>query len=131
MAGEAILALEGGTVYRGRAFGAAGESSGEVGFNTAITGYQEGLADRSYRGQMVAMTAPEIGNVGVNPEDFESERPWSAGFIVRELSARVSNWRSREDLDGFLRRYGIVGIAGIDTRALTRRLRTSGCQIGV
>jgi carbamoyl-phosphate synthase small subunit len=128
---EAILALEDGTTFVGRSFGAAGETSGEVVFNTAITGYQEVLTDPSYRGQMVAMTAPEIGNVGVNPEDFESERPWCAGFVVRELSPAVSNWRAKEDLDAFLKRYGIVGIAGIDTRALTRRLRITGSQIGV
>jgi carbamoyl-phosphate synthase small subunit len=128
---ESILALEDGTIFRGRAFGALVEGSGEVVFNTALTGYQEVLTDPSYRGQIVAMTAPEIGNVGINPEDLESERAQVAGFVVRELSPVASNWRAREDLDGFLRRHGIAGIAGIDTRALTRHLRTVGCQMGV
>src|SRR5262245_31219478 len=126
----AILALEDGTWFRGRAFGATGQASGEVVFNTAMTGYQEVLTDPSYRGQIVAMTAPEIGNVGVNPEDLESTRPFCAGFVVRQLSPVVSNWRAQEDLDVFLARHGVVGVAGIDTRALTRRLRVTGSQIG-
>ncbi|HJZ84699.1 MAG TPA: glutamine-hydrolyzing carbamoyl-phosphate synthase small subunit [Polyangia bacterium] len=127
----ALLALEDGSVYRGHAFGAAGETFGEVVFNTALTGYQEVLTDPSYRGQIVAMTAPQIGNVGTNPEDFESERPHCAGFVVRELSPVVSSWRARESLDSFLERHGIIGITGIDTRALTRRLRQVGCMMGV
>jgi carbamoyl-phosphate synthase small subunit len=94
----ALLALEDGSVFRGVGFGAAAEQAGELVFNTAITGYQEILTDPSYRGQIVLMTAPEIGNVGVNAEDFESERPFCAGFVVRNLSPRVSNWRAESDL---------------------------------
>ena len=126
--GSAIgrLALEDGTVLRGEAFGARGEAFGEVVFNTAITGYQEVLTDPSYRGQIVAMTAPEIGNVGINPEDMESDRAWLSGFVVRELSPVVSSWRARETLDAFLARQGVLGLCGCDTRALTRRLRTAG-----
>jgi carbamoyl-phosphate synthase small subunit len=128
---EARLALEDGTVYRGRAIGALADATGEVVFNTAITGYQEVLTDPSYRGQIVVMTAPQIGNVGCNREDFESAAPACAGFVVRELSDTVSSWRAQGDLDDFLRRHGIVGISGIDTRALTRKLRTHGCLIGL
>ena len=128
----ALLALEDGTVYRGVGFGADGRvGAGEVVFNTAITGYQEVLTDPSYRGQIVTMTAPEIGNVGINPIDFESARPWCAGFVVRELSPVVSNWRARAALDALLAEHGVAGIAGIDTRALTRRLRLSGAQRAV
>ena len=96
----ALLALEDGTVFRGLGFGAAADQAGELVFNTAITGYQEVLTDPSYRGQIVLMTAPEIGNVGVNPEDFESARPFCAGFVVRDLSPRVSNWRAQGSLHG-------------------------------
>jgi carbamoyl-phosphate synthase small subunit len=120
------LALEDGTVLRGTAFGARGETSGEVVFNTALTGYQEVLTDPSYRGQIVAMTAPEIGNVGTNPEDDESPRAYLSGFVVRELSPRVSSWRAETALGAFLEREGVIGLAGVDTRALTRRLRERG-----
>jgi len=127
----AWLALEDGTVYAGEAFGAEGEALGEVVFNTAITGYQEVVTDPSYRGQIVAMTAPEIGNVGVNAEDDEAARTFLTGFCVRELSTVVSSWRAQKRLDRFLEEQGVVGIAEIDTRALTRRLRTAGAQRGV
>ena len=105
--------------------------AGEIVFNTAITGYQEVLTDPSYRGQIVTMTAPEIGNVGINPVDFESARPWCAGFVVRELSPVVSNWRASGSLDALLAEYGVAGITGIDTRAVTRRIRLSGAQRAV
>ena len=124
----ALLALEDGSVYRGAGFGAATDQAGELVFNTAITGYQEILTDPSYRGQIVMMTAPEIGNVGTNPEDNESAHPFCAGFVVRNLSPRVSNWRADGNLDAFMRKHGVAGIAGIDTRAITRRLRIGGAQ---
>jgi carbamoyl-phosphate synthase small subunit len=127
----ALLAMEDGTVYRGQAFGAADEAAGEIVFNTAMTGYQEVLTDPSYRGQIVTMTAPEIGNVGINPVDFESARPWCAGFVVRELSPVVSNWRASGALDALLAQHGVAGISGIDTRAVTRRIRLSGAQRAV
>jgi carbamoyl-phosphate synthase small subunit len=127
----ALLALEDGTVYRGWGFGADSASAGEIVFNTAITGYQEVLTDPSYRGQIITMTAPEIGNVGVNPVDFESARPWCAGFVVRELSPAVSSWRAQASLHEFLTAHGIPGITGIDTRAITRRLRQTGAQRAV
>jgi carbamoyl-phosphate synthase small subunit len=127
----ALLAMEDGTVYRGFGFGAAAEGAGEIVFNTAITGYQEVLTDPSYRGQIVTMTAPEIGNVGVNPVDFESDRPWCAGFVVRELSPLVSNWRASGSLHSLLADHGVAGISGIDTRAITRRIRLSGAQRAV
>ena len=129
----ALLAMEDGTIYRGWGFGAGGDSAGEIVFNTAITGYQEVITDPSYRGQIVTMTAPEIGNTGVNPIDFESSRPWCAGFVVRELSATVSNWRAtpQSDLARLLSDHKIAGISGIDTRAITRRLRQSGAQRAV
>jgi carbamoyl-phosphate synthase small subunit len=128
---KAILALADGTVFRGGTFGFEGECGGEVVFNTAMTGYQEVLTDPSYKGQIVTMTYPEIGNTGINPEDVESNRPWVEGFIVREAWRLPSNWRHVETLDGYLRRYHICGIAGIDTRALTRLLRDRGSQMGV
>jgi len=124
----AVLALADGTVFRGRAFGAPGTATGEVVFNTSMTGYQEILTDPSYEGQMVAMTYPEIGNVGVNAEDVESGRPWVSGFIVREHWWEPSNWRAEQTLDDYMRRHGIVGIEGIDTRALVRHVRTAGAQ---
>jgi carbamoyl-phosphate synthase small subunit len=127
----AVLALADGTIFRGRSFGAEGETAGEVVFNTSMTGYQEILTDPSYRGQLVCMTYTEIGNVGVNPEDIESRRPFVEGFIVKEYWAEPSNWRSHESLGAYLERYGIVGIHGIDTRALVRHLRTTGAQTGV
>jgi carbamoyl-phosphate synthase small subunit len=128
VADQALLALEDGTVFRGEGFGAPTDMAGELVFNTAITGYQEVLTDPSYRGQIVLMTAPEIGNVGVNPEDFESARPFCAGFVVRELSPRVSNWRASGDLSGLMAEHGVAGISGIDTRAVTRRVRIGGAQ---
>jgi carbamoyl-phosphate synthase small subunit len=126
----ALLALEDGTVQRGVSFGAEGESFGEVVFNTALTGYQEVLTDPSYAGQIVVMTAPEIGNVGVNAEDAEALAPACAGFVVRQLSPVVSSWRAERSLAELLADHRIVGIAEIDTRALTRRLRTAGAQRG-
>jgi carbamoyl-phosphate synthase small subunit len=127
----AKLALEDGTVYVGRSFGAEGESSGEVVFNTSMTGYQEILTDPSYRGQMVAMTYPLIGNYGVNTEDEESAAPQVSGFLVRELSRIPSNFRSQCSLDAYLSENGIIGVEGIDTRALVRRLRVRGTMSGV
>ncbi len=127
----AKLALEDGTVYKGIAFGAAGEVDGEVVFNTSMTGYQEILTDPSYRGQIVTMTYPLIGNYGVNNEDIESHQPHLAGFIVRENSRVVSNFRADGPLNDYLERHGIVGLAGIDTRALVRRIRNLGAMKGV
>lgn len=127
----AKLALEDGTVYTGTSLGASGEVDGEVCFNTSMTGYQEILTDPSYRGQIVTMTYPQIGNYGVNQEDLESPKPHLSGFVVRELSNRVSNFRADEDLDAYLKRHGVVGIQGIDTRALVRRIRTAGAMKGV
>jgi carbamoyl-phosphate synthase small subunit len=127
----AILALEDGTWYRGVAAGADGEARGEVVFNTSMTGYQEVLTDPSYAGQIVTMTCPEIGNYGVTPGDIESRAPRVAGFIVREESPVASNWRAHGTLRDYLVANGIVAIAGIDTRALTRRLRSAGVMRGV
>lgn len=128
---SAILALEDGFVLRGTPFGAETRGTGEVCFNTSMTGYQEILTDPSYRGQIVTMTYPEIGNYGVNDQDVESDRPQVAGFVVRELSPIASNWRSRLTLDEYLKRHGIPAVQGVDTRALTRRLRVSGAMRGV
>ncbi len=128
---RALLALEDGTVFEGRAFGRVGEVTGEVVFNTALCGYQEVLTDPSYAGQIVTMTYPHIGNYGVNREDVESSRPQVAGFVVRELSTVVSSWRASGELEGYLDENGIVGISEIDTRALTRHLRTHGAKRGV
>ena len=125
---QGILALEDGRVFRGEAFGATGTQPGEICFNTSMTGYQEVLTDPSYRGQIVAMTYPLIGNYGLNPEDEESSGPHVRGFVVGELSPVASNWRSRETLDEYLRRWNIVGLQGIDTRALTKHLRTRGAM---
>ncbi len=127
----AKLALEDGTVFTGRAFGARGEVDGEVVFNTSMTGYQEILTDPSYHGQIVAMTYPQIGNYGVNAEDVESGRPWVRGFIVRELSRRVSNYRARGSLEDYLEKHGIPGIEGIDTRQLVRITRVHGAMKGI
>jgi carbamoyl-phosphate synthase small subunit len=127
----AILALADGTVFRGIAFGAEGEAGGEVVFNTAMTGYQEILTDPSYHEQLVAMTYPEIGNVGVNREDVEARKPFVKGFIVKEYWDPPSNWRAELSLGAYMREHGIVGISGIDTRALVRHLRTHGAQEGV
>jgi carbamoyl-phosphate synthase small subunit len=128
---KAVLALADGSVFRGAPFGYEGECGGEVVFNTGMTGYQEVLTDPSYKGQIVTMTYPEIGNTGINPDDVESNRPWVEGFIVREAWRLPSNWRHVETLDGYLRRYHICGITGIDTRALTRLLRDGGSQMAV
>lgn len=128
---ESILALGDGRVFRGREFGANGERVGEVVFNTSMTGYQEILSDPSYRGQIVVMTAPEIGNVGTNEIDTESAAPQVEGFAVRELSRAASSWRATQSLHEYLREHGIPGIAEVDTRELTRHLRTRGVQNGV
>ena len=127
----AKLALEDGTIFTGAAFGASGEVDGEVCFNTSMTGYQEILTDPSYRGQIVAMTYPEIGNYGINAEDVESARPQLAGFIVRQRSRRASNFRATGDLDAYLAQAGVVGLAGIDTRALVRHIRDRGAMKGI
>ncbi len=126
----AVLALADGTVFRGRAIGALGYSAGEVVFNTAMTGYQEILTDPSYAGQIVTLTYPHIGNVGVNPEDVESRRPFAAALVIRDLPRMVSNFRSTGDLSAYLVANNIVGIADLDTRSLTRRLREKGAQNG-
>src|SRR5207302_11018469 len=127
----AKLAMEDGTVYTGRAFGARGEKFGEVVFNTSMTGYQEVLTDPSYKGQIVTMTYPLIGNYGVNPEDQESRRPQVEGFIVREMSRIPSNYRSQGNLNAYLTENNILGMEGIDTRALVRRLRVRGTMTGI
>ena len=123
---EAVLVLENGDIYRGESFGALGETFGELVFNTGMTGYQETLTDPSYFKQIVVMTAPHVGNTGMNTEDEESRRIWVAGFIVRDPARRPSNWRSERSLDDDLVEQGIVGLQGIDTRKLTRTLRDSG-----
>ncbi|MFA6600548.1 MAG: glutamine-hydrolyzing carbamoyl-phosphate synthase small subunit [Candidatus Omnitrophota bacterium] len=128
---KAWLALEDGLVFEGEGFGAEGETFGEVVFNTSLYGYQEILTDPSYKGQLVAMTYPHIGNYGINPEDEESFHPWVEGFIVRELSPVVSNYRSRESLGDYLKRHGKTGIEGIDTRRLVKHLRDFGAKKGV
>ncbi|MBI1987313.1 MAG: glutamine-hydrolyzing carbamoyl-phosphate synthase small subunit [Nitrospinae bacterium] len=128
---KAYLALVDGLFFEGYSFGAQGERTGEVIFNTSLTGYQEILTDPSYKGQMVVMTYPLCGNYGINLEDFESSRPWVEGFIVKEANAYPSNWRAQESLDAFLKRHGIVGIQGIDTRTLTRHIRDRGAQMGI
>jgi carbamoyl-phosphate synthase small subunit len=129
--GKAILALEDGTVFEGRTFGHVGETTGEVVFNTALCGYQEVLTDPSYAGQIVTMTYPHIGNYGVNREDVESSRPQVAGFVVREASTVASSWRASGELHRYLDEAGVVGISEVDTRALTRHLRTHGAKRGV
>ena len=128
---KAILALADGTVFEGEHFGATGETSGEVVFNTSMTGYQEILTDPSYKGQIVTMTYPLIGNYGCNDIDVESIRPQAEGFVVREYSAYESNWRSQSNLGSYLEENGIIGIHGIDTRALTKRLRVHGVMDGI
>src|SRR5258706_13377541 len=127
---KAILALEDGSIFRGDGFGACASSCGEVCFNTSMTGYQEILTDPSYKGQIVTMTYPLIGNYGVNLQDVESWRPHVAGFVIRELSPVVSNWRSDHTLAEYLEKNGIPGIQGIDTRALTKKLRVRGALNG-
>jgi len=133
MSGEmkGILALEDGTCFEGVSFGSPGESQGEVVFNTSMTGYQEILTDPSYCGQIVTMTYPLIGNYGVNEEDFESSKPWVEGFVVKEASKIVSNWRAEMSIQEFLQKYKIVGIEGIDTRALTKHIRSKGAMKAV
>ncbi len=126
----AILALEDGKIFGGRACGAHGVLCGEVVFNTGMTGYQEILTDPSYAGQIVCMTYPHMGNYGVNSEDVESARPWVSGFIVRELSRRFSNWRGQMDLERYLYEHNIIGICEVDTRALTRHIREKGAMRG-
>ena len=127
---RAILALADGTVFEGEQFGATGETVGEIVFNTSMTGYQEVLTDPSYKGQIVTMTYPLIGNYGCNEADVESIGPQVEGFVVREYSAYHSNWRSKWSLDTYLAEHDIIGIQGIDTRALTRRLRIHGVMNG-
>ncbi|MFQ5673822.1 MAG: glutamine-hydrolyzing carbamoyl-phosphate synthase small subunit [Nitrospinales bacterium] len=128
---KALLALADGKVFEGESFGATGEAEGEIVFNTSMTGYQEVITDPSYCGQMVMMTYPLIGNYGINEEDFESSRPHLCGFIIKELSGITSNWRSRKTLDQFLKEHGVMGLQGIDTRALTRHIREAGAQQAV
>ncbi|PRY50692.1 carbamoyl-phosphate synthase small subunit [Geodermatophilus tzadiensis] len=125
---EAILVLEDGRTFRGEAYGTVGTTVGEAVFATGMTGYQETLTDPSYAGQIVTMTAPHIGNTGVNVEDDESRRMWVAGFVVRDPARRPANWRATGSLDDELRAQGVVGISGIDTRALTRHLRERGAM---
>jgi carbamoyl-phosphate synthase small subunit len=127
---KALLALEDGRVFSGWSGGAPGERWGEVVFNTSMTGYQEVLTDPSYKGQIVAMTCPLIGNCGVNEEDFESTQPWVEGFAVKELCPFPSSWRSQASLGDFLKKNGIVAIEGLDTRALTRHIRSAGAMRG-
>ncbi|MGW4204763.1 glutamine-hydrolyzing carbamoyl-phosphate synthase small subunit [Streptomyces sp. NPDC004726] len=130
--GPAVLVLEDGRTFRGRAYGAVGETFGEAVFNTGMTGYQETLTDPSYHRQVVVMTAPHVGNTGVNDEDDESRRIWVAGYVVRDPARVPSNWRSRRSLDSELTSQGIVGISGVDTRALTRHLRERGAmRVGI
>ena len=131
MSTPAKLALEDGAVFAGTSIGAAGEVNGEVCFNTSMTGYQEILTDPSYRGQIVTMTYPQIGNYGVNAEDVESWRPQLAGFVVREHSRTQSNFRSEQSLGQYLKQWGVVAIESIDTRALVRRLRSGGAMKGI
>ena len=128
---KAVLALADGRIFTGRSFGATGEASGEVVFNTAMTGYQEVLTDPSYKGQMVTMTYTQIGNTGINPEDIESAQLYLSGFIVKEYQEHYSNWRAIMSLDAYLKEHGVVGIQGLDTRALTRHLRDKGAQNGI
>ncbi|MFG2308321.1 glutamine-hydrolyzing carbamoyl-phosphate synthase small subunit [Streptomyces sp. NPDC048566] len=128
----AVLVLEDGRVFRGRSYGAVGETFGEAVFSTGMTGYQETLTDPSYHRQVVVMTAPHIGNTGVNDEDPESRRIWVSGYVVRDPARMPSNWRSRRSLDEELRTQGVVGISGVDTRALTRHLRERGAmRVGI
>ncbi len=124
----ALLALEDGTLWPGTGFGAAGETTGEIVFNTSMTGYQEVITDPSYHGQIVTMTVPHVGNVGTNDDDDESDRAWVAGFVVRDLSPVVSNYRAQRSLHDYLRERGVVAIRGVSTRALVRHIRTQGAM---
>ena len=128
---KAVLALADGRIFIGKSFGATGEAHGEVVFNTAMTGYQEVLTDPSYKGQMVTMTYTQVGNTGINPEDIESSQLYLSGFIVKEYQEHYSNWRATMSLDAYLKENGVVGIQGLDTRALTRHLRDRGAQNGI
>jgi carbamoyl-phosphate synthase small subunit len=131
-AAPAVLVLEDGRIFRGRAYGAVGVTFGEAVFSTGMTGYQETLTDPSYHRQVVVMTAPHVGNTGVNDEDPESKRIWVAGYVVRDPARVPSNWRAKRSLDDELRHQGVVGISGIDTRALTRHLRERGAmRVGI
>jgi carbamoyl-phosphate synthase small subunit len=128
---KAILALEDGSVFTGRSFGAEGESAGEVVFNTSMSGYQEILTDPSYAGQIVVMTYPHIGNCGTNQEDEESPHPYAEGFVAREFSSVSSNWRSSEPLENYLKRHNIVALSEVDTRALVLHIRSRGAMRGI
>ncbi|HPM43419.1 MAG TPA: carbamoyl-phosphate synthase domain-containing protein, partial [Candidatus Omnitrophota bacterium] len=128
---KATLALENGKIYKGESFGADGECYGEVVFNTAMAGYQEIITDPSYKGQIVTMTYPLIGNYGVNEEDAESRKPFSEGFVVKEYSKIRSNWRSTSSLGDYLKKSGIVAMEGIDTRDLTLHIREAGAMKAV
>jgi len=128
---KAVLALADGRIFEGKSFGATGEARGEVVFNTAMSGYQEVLTDPSYKGQMVTMTYTQIGNTGINPEDIESRGLFLSGFIVKEYQECYSNWRATMSLGAYLQENGVIGIQGIDTRALTRHLRDKGAQNGI
>lgn len=126
--GKAALILEDGTFFEGENFGASGEVYGEIVFNTSMTGYQEIITDPSYNGQVVLMTYPEIGNYGINPQDAESSKPFAKALVVREYWPLPSNWQSEQSLDEFLKKNGIIGIQGVDTREITRIIRTKGAQ---
>jgi carbamoyl-phosphate synthase small subunit len=128
---KAIIALEDGRIFKGKAFGATGERYGEIVFNTSMTGYQEILTDPSYKGQIVTMTYPLIGNYGINPEDVESTRPQVEGFVVREYTKHYSNWRAQGSLEDYLKQYAIIGVEGVDTRAITRHIRSAGAMRAV
>jgi carbamoyl-phosphate synthase small subunit len=128
---KAMLALEDGSIFPGKSFGATGERLGEVVFNTSMTGYQEILTDPSYKGQIVTMTYPLIGNYGINSDDVESQKPQVEGFVVKEVSRIESNWRSQTSLDNYLKEHNIVGIEGLDTRSLTKHIRTAGAMKAV
>ena len=128
MFSPALLALEDGTIWPGIGFGATGDSTGEVVFNTSLTGYQEILTDPSYHGQIITMTMPHVGNYGVTPEDVESERIWAAGFLVRSLSPVVSNWRAHQSLPDYLGEHGVIAITNLETRALVRHIREHGAM---
>ncbi|MDQ3985244.1 MAG: glutamine-hydrolyzing carbamoyl-phosphate synthase small subunit [Actinomycetota bacterium] len=128
---SAVLALEDGTVFRGTHLGASGTSTGEICFNTAMAGYQEVLTDPSYHGQIVAMTAPQIGNTGINDTDDQSSKPWVAGFVVRDSAEQFSSWRATRSLEDYLRAHDIVAIGDVDTRRLTRHVRTQGAMRAV
>ncbi|MFZ2937118.1 MAG: carbamoyl-phosphate synthase domain-containing protein, partial [Candidatus Omnitrophota bacterium] len=128
---KAILALEDGKIFQGESFGAAGQKEAEVVFNTSMSGYQEIITDPSYKGQIVTMTYPLVGNYGINPQDSESRQPFLEGFIVKEYSKIASNWRAKESLGDYLKANNILGMEGIDTRALTLHIREAGAMKAV